>query len=105
MDKKNFSEKTVFSIYSPEDLSKRWFLSYYDNDGSRQRVYGTINAGKTFQERMAAADALKKKYEKASMGIKMRSWSTCSIKTSEKRAFKPQNLRWICFSGFCLAAE
>lgn len=70
MDKKNFSEKTVFSIYSPTDLTKRWFLSYYDNDGTRQRVYGTINAGKTYEERLRAAEALKKQYEKAAKGIK-----------------------------------
>lgn len=57
-DKKNFD----FKIYSPEDLSKKWFVFWIDERGKRVRKYGTINHYDTFNERMQAAKALGKSF-------------------------------------------
>lgn len=46
-------------IYSPTDLTKKWFVHY--NDGvKRQRVYGSINVFSTFSDRMREAKVLLK---------------------------------------------
>lgn len=47
-----------WKIYSPTDLSKKWFI-YYRKDGKRLgRTYGNINSYKSFDERISAAEAL-----------------------------------------------
>lgn len=46
-----------FKIYSPIDLSKRWFV-YYKEDGKRIRQYGNINTFSSFSNRMKAAKQL-----------------------------------------------
>jgi len=58
-------EKKVFDLngvrvklYAPRDLSKNWFFEWYAPD--RRRKYGPINRQKTYETRMAAADAYAK---------------------------------------------
>lgn len=46
-----------YRIYSPEDHSKKWFVSYYV-EGKRVRVYGNINKYKTSKARMREARRL-----------------------------------------------
>lgn len=55
---KTSSFSIEWKIYSPTDLSKKWFI-YYRKDGKRcQRTYGSINQHSTFEDRMKAAKAL-----------------------------------------------
>lgn len=61
-EKKSFARSEAFTIYSPADLSKKWFISYYHN-GQRQRVYGTINQHTTYEARMQAARQLQAQLE------------------------------------------
>lgn len=49
-------------IYSPDDLGKKWFVSY-SKGGKRVRVYGDINQADTHHERMRRARALKMELE------------------------------------------
>lgn len=56
-EKKNFAFKS--RIYSPDDLSKKWFVEYYAPH--RVRKYGDINKYTTFQSRLSAAKKLQKK--------------------------------------------
>lgn len=53
-DKKNFLPKTIYQVYSPTDLSKKWFVYWYEN-GKRIRKYGNINKYHTEEERQLAA--------------------------------------------------
>lgn len=46
-----------FSIHSPSDLSKLWYVSFYEGK-KRVRKYGKINQASTFDARMALAVAL-----------------------------------------------
>lgn len=46
-------------IYSPSDLTKKWFVYYHDGT-KRQRVYGSINVFSTFDDRMREAKKLLK---------------------------------------------
>lgn len=55
--KKPLPPRHSFSINSPEDLSKLWYVSYYEK-AKRIRKYGGINKGKTYEERMKLALAL-----------------------------------------------
>lgn len=57
-------EKKVFAfhgvrvqLYAPYDLSKRWFLYWYE-DSKRRKKYGSINRIDTYQGRMAVAERL-----------------------------------------------
>ena len=45
----------TYKIYSPQDLSKNWFIFWIDPINGRQRKYGSINRHQSFDERMAAA--------------------------------------------------
>jgi len=45
--------------YKPKDLTKNWFVYYYDSFGKRQRVYRGINEFKTYDERLIALKRLK----------------------------------------------
>lgn len=47
----------TFSLYAPSDLSKKWFVHYYQ-DGKRVRKYGSINKFSTAEERHQAAAVL-----------------------------------------------
>lgn len=51
---------TNYRVYSPEDLSRNWFVYWYEG---RQRIrkYGRINHGDTYQKRMDLAKALIRK--------------------------------------------
>jgi len=53
-------EKKVcrFKIYSPEDLTQKWYVEYYNP--KRIRKYGNINQFKTYEQRMARAEELVK---------------------------------------------
>lgn len=56
MDKKNF-----FSLYDAKgDMNKRWFIRYY-HEGKRVYHYGTINHGKTIEERYRIAEQEERK--------------------------------------------
>lgn len=46
-----------YRLYSPDDLSKKWFVYYYV-EGKRIRVYGDINKKKTKKARFLAAQQL-----------------------------------------------
>lgn len=52
-DKKIFVPK----IYSPDDLSKKWFVYWLDQSGKRVRKYADINKHNTYESRMLAAQA------------------------------------------------
>lgn len=62
-EKKLFLSAT-YRVYNPVDLSKKWFVYWYEN-GNRKRKYGNINQGTTYQDRMSLSEAtileLKKK--------------------------------------------
>jgi integrase len=47
------------------DLSKPWFVSYYDDAGKRIRKYGRINQLHTIEERLAAAEALMRELQQS----------------------------------------
>jgi integrase len=49
---------TEVLIYSPDDLSKNWFVWYKDSQGKRIKKYGKINQETTKEDRLAAARAL-----------------------------------------------
>ena len=55
-EKKVFPLPT-FRVYSPEDLSKKWFVYWYEGR-KRIRKYGSINSMPTAEERMKAARQL-----------------------------------------------
>jgi integrase len=55
--KKNFVQPPRFSIYSPEDLTKNWYVEWYEGT-KRKRRYGTINRLPTYAQRMQAAKQL-----------------------------------------------
>lgn len=54
-DKKNFIP--TFEVYSPLDLSKKWFVYWYLH-GKRHRKYGSINSFDSYEGRMNAAREL-----------------------------------------------
>ena len=66
-EKKLFVPK--FSVYSPADLSKKWFVYFYEN-GKRVRVYGHINKYKTRNARIKAAENLIDDLKKEGRGAK-----------------------------------
>lgn len=67
MSAKKTFRPTQYHIYAPKDLGKRWFVYFYQA-GQRVRVTAGINHLHTYQERMAAAEAvidrLKEEHEK-----------------------------------------
>lgn len=48
----------TFKVYSPVDLSKQWFIFWYDKEGRRKKRGAGINCYHTFDERMEASLAL-----------------------------------------------
>lgn len=59
IEKKCAQTGRIFKIYSPADLSKKWFVSIHAPTGKRlQRKYGSINKGQDYQERMKRAHRL-----------------------------------------------
>lgn len=53
---------TNYRIYSPTDLSRQWFVYWYEGK-ERKRKYGTINSGETYQARIDLAKKLIKELE------------------------------------------
>lgn len=48
----------AYKVYSPQDLSKNWFIYWIDPVKGRQRKYGRINRHKTFDGRMKEAQEI-----------------------------------------------
>lgn len=65
-EEKKFCAST-FHTYSPEDLSKTWFVYYYV-EGKRIRKYGDINKYKTRQARLNAAERLIRELQERLVG-------------------------------------
>ncbi|MEO0471554.1 MAG: phage integrase SAM-like domain-containing protein, partial [Bacteroidota bacterium] len=57
-DKKIFVPSEVFLYDANGDLSKRWFVWFYDHDLRRKKLYKGINVHETLSQRYEAADAL-----------------------------------------------
>lgn len=56
-NKKTF-RPDAYHVCAPKDLSKRWYVFYYDQDGKRQRFSKGINKHKTARARMNAAEEI-----------------------------------------------
>jgi len=45
-------------VHSPSDLSRRWYIAYYDTKGKRHRKYGCLNSLPTYEARIAEAEKM-----------------------------------------------
>lgn len=56
-EEKKLFPSVSYRIYSPEDLSKKWFVYWYEGS-KRCRKYGDVNQAKTYAKRMELAKDL-----------------------------------------------
>jgi integrase len=68
-EKKLFRPRT-YDVYAPADLSKRWFVFWYDQDGKRIRRDAGINIHATRRRRMTAAQKLIEKIKRQYKAIR-----------------------------------
>lgn len=57
-DEKKFLPHRI-SIYCSTDISRKGYVSFYDDDGKRQRVYGDANQAKDYATRLQRLEALR----------------------------------------------
>ncbi len=82
-----------FHVFLSEDLTKEAFVHWTDALGERHRKKGGINRFHTYEERLAAAQALVAKLEKefvqpSPIGERMRAWITNRQGKWKKKSFR-----------------
>jgi integrase len=80
MSEKKLLRPRTYEVYAPADLSKRWFVFWYDQDGKRIRRDAGINTHKTVRRRRKAAEALIEKIKRQYKAIKYVSNSEKALK-------------------------
>ncbi len=94
-------KKLAFHLYAPEDLSKEWFVYYYDGT-KRIKVKGGINRFKTAEERHAAAQRIIAELEESvvvssGLGPKMSEWIEERRSSWRKKSYQTYKSKVDCF--------